>query len=87
MKQSQTAVLPMAISGLGGLKAPGRKWFRTGTIEVRVGEPVRFGPEESEAAITARLHAEVAELISGARNGVSGSARAEIHPEVESCHR
>ncbi len=87
VKQSQTAVLPMAISGLGGLKAPGRKWFRTGTIEVRVGEPVRFGPEESEAAITARLHAEVAELISGARNGVSGSARAEIHPEVESCHR
>jgi hypothetical protein len=30
---------------------------------VRVGEPLRFGPAESEAAITASLHAEVERLL------------------------
>jgi long-chain acyl-CoA synthetase len=64
VKQSQTAVLPMAILGLGELKARRRGWFRSGTIEVRVGEQLQFGPEESEAAITARLQAVVARLMS-----------------------
>jgi long-chain acyl-CoA synthetase len=63
VKQSQAAVLPVAIRGLGELKARGRGWLRSGTIEVHVGEPVRFAPRESEAAITARLHAEVEKLL------------------------
>ncbi|MGB7546504.1 MAG: AMP-binding protein [Terracidiphilus sp.] len=64
-KESGTMVLPVAIRGLGELKAGRRGWFRSGTIEVRVGEPLRFGPEETEAAITARLHAEVERLLKG----------------------
>jgi len=64
-KESRTAVLPVGIRGLGELKARQRGWFRSGTIEVRVGEPLRFGPEESEAAITARLHAAVEGLLAG----------------------
>jgi hypothetical protein len=32
-------------------------------IEVRVGEPIRLSPTESEAAITARLQAEVERLM------------------------
>jgi len=64
VKQSGTAVLPMAMRGLGELKTRRRRWFRSGAIEVRVGQPVRFSPEESEAAITARLHAEVEKLLS-----------------------
>ena len=64
VKQSQTAVLPLAILGLGALKERGRGWFRSGTIEVRVGVPLRFGPEESESAITARLQTAVEELMS-----------------------
>jgi len=64
-KQSGTAVLPMAIRGLGELKTGRRRWFRPGTIEVRVGEPVRFAAEESEAAISARLQAEVEQLLKG----------------------
>ena len=55
----------MAIRGLGELKTSGRGWFRSGTVEVRVGEPIRFGPEESEAAITARLQGEVERLLNG----------------------
>ena len=63
VKQSGTVVLPVALRGLGELKERGRGWFRSGTLEVRVGEPMRFAPEETEAAITERLHAEVARLL------------------------
>jgi long-chain acyl-CoA synthetase len=65
VKESGTAVLPVAILGLGELKMRQRAWFRPGTIEVRVGRPLRFAPEESEAAITARLQAEVGGLLKG----------------------
>ena len=63
VKQAQTAVLPVALIGLGELKVKGRGWFRSGKIEVRVGEPLRFGPLESESAITERLHAAVSALM------------------------
>jgi long-chain acyl-CoA synthetase len=64
-KLSQTAVLPVAILGLGELKAGKRRWFRSGTLQVRVGEPIRFGPDESESTITAILHAAVERLLKG----------------------
>ena len=62
-KQAHAAVLPVAILGLGEFKAKGHGWFRSGKIEVRVGEPVRFGPFESEGAITKALHARVGALM------------------------
>ncbi len=62
-RQSNASVLPVAIRGLGELKTGRRRWFRSGTIEVRLGEPLRFAPEQSETEITARLHAEVARLL------------------------
>jgi long-chain acyl-CoA synthetase len=63
VKQSGTAVLPMAMRGVRELKASGRSWFRSGMIELVVGQPVRFGPLETEASITARLHEEVEKLL------------------------
>jgi long-chain acyl-CoA synthetase len=62
-KQSGAMVLPVAIRGLGELKAGSQRWFRSGKIEVHVGEPIRFAPEETEVSITARLHAEVERLL------------------------
>ena len=62
-KQSFVPVLPMAMLGLGEIKTGKRGWFRPGTIEVRIGEAISFGPEETEAAITARLHYEVERLM------------------------
>ena len=62
-KQSDAPVLPVAIRGLGELTTGEKKWFRSGTIEVIVGEPLRFGLEDSEAAITARLQEEVERLL------------------------
>ena len=64
-KQSGAPVLPIAIRGLGELKTGRRRWFRSGTIEVRVGQPIRFAPEETEAAISTRLHSEVDKLLRG----------------------
>jgi long-chain acyl-CoA synthetase len=65
VKQSSAAVLPMALRGMGELKTGKRRWFRSGTLEVLVGQPIRFASSESEAAITARLHSEVEKLLNG----------------------
>jgi long-chain acyl-CoA synthetase len=67
VKQSDAPVLPMAIRGLGELKKAGKGWFRSGTVGVCVGEPMRFSPTESEAAITAALHAAVEKLLNARR--------------------
>jgi long-chain acyl-CoA synthetase len=64
-RQSGAMVLPVAIRGLGELKAARLGWFRSGEIEVHVGQPLHFAPEETEAAITERLHAEVERLLGG----------------------
>jgi len=63
VKQAHAPVLPVALNGLGELKAAGRGWFRSGRLEVRVGGPLRFGPLDSEAEITEKLHAAVAALM------------------------
>jgi len=63
VKQSSAPVLPMAIRGLGELKAGTRGWFHSGTVEVRIGKPIRFSPLENEALITAQLHAAVEKLL------------------------
>ncbi len=62
-KQSGAMVLPVALYGLGELKAGDQRWFRSGRLEVRVGEPLRILPTESETEIAARLHAEVERLL------------------------
>jgi len=69
VKESGAQVLPVAIRGLGELKAGNQRWFRSGKIEVHVGQPIRFSVEETEAAITARLHAEVEGLLKAGRRG------------------
>jgi len=62
-RQSGADVLPVGLRGLGELKASGRRWFRSGIVEVHVGKPIHFAPGDSEASITARLHEEVARLV------------------------
>ncbi len=62
-KQSGVPVLPVAIRGLGELKAGKKRWFRSGQLEVHVGEAIDFASEATEAEITERLHSEVARLL------------------------
>ena len=64
-KQSGVPVVPTAIRGLGEMKARRRRWFRSGILEIHVGGAIRFRSDESEAAITARLHDEVERLLGG----------------------
>lgn len=63
VKQAHTPVLPIALNGLGELKAKERGWFRSGKLEIRVGQPIRFGPLETESEITEKLHSAVAALM------------------------
>ncbi len=63
VKQSGVPVLPAAIRGLGELKARGRGWFRSGKLEINIGQPIHFPPDATESAITERLHKEVANLL------------------------
>jgi long-chain acyl-CoA synthetase len=63
VKLSDAPVLPVALIGLGELKMRKQGWLRSGTVEIRVGKPIRFGPDDSETAITARLQAEVEKLM------------------------
>ena len=65
VKESGAPVLPMALRGLGELKTSRRSWFRSGMIEIRLGQPIYFSPTDTEASITARLHAEVEKLLNG----------------------
>jgi len=62
-KQSGVPVVPTAIRGLGDMRSGKRRWFRSGILEVHVGEAIRFSPEDGEATITARLHDEVERLL------------------------
>jgi long-chain acyl-CoA synthetase len=63
VKESGVPVLPIALRGLGEMKTKQIGWFRSGALSIRVGKPIRFSPLDSEAAITARLHAEVESLL------------------------
>ncbi|MGH9604272.1 MAG: AMP-binding protein [Terracidiphilus sp.] len=67
-KQCGAPLLPVALAGVGKLKRTGSRWFRSGKIEMRIGEPIRFSPLDSEAAITERLHDEVARLLDESRD-------------------
>jgi long-chain acyl-CoA synthetase len=67
VRQAHTPVLPVALCGVGEMKARGRGWIRSGELAVRVGQPIRFAPEATEAQITARLHEEVRKLLGEAR--------------------
>jgi long-chain acyl-CoA synthetase len=65
VKQSDAPVLPVAIRGLGELKQRRRGWFRSGAIELRVGQPIRFALDATESSITEGLEAEVKRLLEG----------------------
>ena len=67
VKQSSAPVLPIAIKGLGELKTRRRRWFRSRALQVNVGQPICFSPNDTAAAIATRLHAEVEKLLASNR--------------------
>lgn len=63
VRDSGTAVIPVALKGLTELKQRRRRWFRSGALAVRVGDPMEFGPEDSPEAITEKLHQRLREML------------------------
>jgi long-chain acyl-CoA synthetase len=62
-RDSAAPVLPVAMIGLGELKQRRRRWFRSGTVTIRVGEPIKMQPGESPQEFTARLEAQVRHML------------------------
>jgi long-chain acyl-CoA synthetase len=63
VEESKAQVLPVALSGLGGMKVGKERWFRSGKLRVVVGSPMSFSGEMSAEEITERLHDEIARLL------------------------
>jgi len=51
--ESRVPVLPVALVGLQAMR--GGRWFRTGKLEIRVGEPIAFEEGTDPAALTTKL--------------------------------
>lgn len=63
VRESNAAVLPVALSGLAEMKQGRQRWFRSGTLTARVGTPITFALNASPEGITERLHHEVFKLL------------------------
>jgi long-chain acyl-CoA synthetase len=54
-KESNAAILPVALSGLGAAKQRKESWFRSGRIAVHVGEVIKVNPQLTAEQITELL--------------------------------
>jgi long-chain acyl-CoA synthetase len=67
--ESRVPIVPVALVGLGELRASGERWFRSGKIEVRIGRAIPAAEEESDPAqLTARLEEAVRRLCGAVQN-------------------
>lgn len=60
--QSGVPVLPVALVGLGALRSRKVKWFRSGLLEIRIGEMVTMPEGTTPADWTAKLELEMQQL-------------------------
>ena len=49
--------------GLGEIKQRKRRWFRPGTVTIRVGDPMTMEAGETPQEFTARLEAQFREML------------------------
>ena len=62
-RESSAPVLPVAMAGLGELKQRRPRWFRPGTVTIRVAEPITMQSGESPQDFTARLEQQMRDLL------------------------
>jgi long-chain acyl-CoA synthetase len=66
--ESRVPIVPMALVGLGEIRASGARWFRSGKIEVRIGRPIDAATEQTDPAeLTATLEENVRGLVGADR--------------------
>jgi long-chain acyl-CoA synthetase len=53
--QLSIPVVPVRIDGLFEVKQAGKKFAKPGTIRLRIGKPIQFGPDHSPVSIAADL--------------------------------
>jgi long-chain acyl-CoA synthetase len=63
-RESAASVLPVALVGLGEIKQRKRRWFRPGTVTIRVGDPMAMEAGETPQEFTARLEAQFRAMLS-----------------------
>ena len=62
--ESRVPIVPMALVGLGELRASGARWFRSGKIELRIGRAIAAATEETDlAGLTTTLEETVRGLV------------------------
>jgi long-chain acyl-CoA synthetase len=61
-QESRVPVLPVALIGLGELRATKARWFRSGQLEVRVGEVIPVDDEAEPTELTARFEESIRRL-------------------------
>jgi len=62
-QQAEADVLPVALVGLEQIIKTGDRWFHSGRIAVRVGEPIPYNPHSTPEQTTQRLQAAMAKLL------------------------
>uniref|UniRef100_A0A7V4XTX8 AMP-binding protein n=1 Tax=Acidobacterium capsulatum TaxID=33075 RepID=A0A7V4XTX8_9BACT len=65
VQQTQAAVLPVALAGYSAPSSA--RGFHSGSIQVRIGQPLHFDPAASAESITEQLHAAMASLLGESR--------------------
>ncbi|HTJ28880.1 MAG TPA: AMP-binding protein [Acidobacteriaceae bacterium] len=70
MEQTRVPVIPVALVGLGDAPAGQRRWFRTGRVEIHVGEPIADAGKLSSTERTQRLEERIRRMLedAGAKN-------------------
>jgi long-chain acyl-CoA synthetase len=61
---SRVPVLPVALIGLGEMRGGGRRWFRSGRLEIHLGEAISLDDAADPAELTERFEDSVRRLIS-----------------------
>jgi long-chain acyl-CoA synthetase len=60
--QAEVSVLPIALLGLEQISSRRTRWFRSGLLQIRIGEPVLWHSDKSASGWTAELEAAVRQL-------------------------
>jgi len=61
-QESRVPVVPVALIGLGDMRAAKARWFHSGKLEIHLGAAVAVGEEAQPAELTARLEESVRRL-------------------------
>jgi long-chain acyl-CoA synthetase len=62
-QESGVPVLPVALIGLGEMRSEGRRWFRSGRLEVRVGKAIPVDEGAGAGELTAKFEESVRGLL------------------------